>query len=298
MELKDAVGALAALAHETRLAAFRLVIAAGPEGMPAGRIAELLGVRPSTLSFHLSELVVAGLLEAHRDRRQIFYAPDYVGTRRLMAFLTEDCCGGRPELCLPAQTGPAAATAEAKPDQGDRAMTEKPRLDRPYNVLFLCTGNSARSVMAEAAMGRHGAGRFVAYSAGSQPKGQVHPLTLELLSAFNYRTDGFRSKSWDAFARPDSPPLDFVFTVCDNAANEVCPVWPGQPMTAHWGVEDPAAFVGPHDKALKLFRRVYLELESRIKIFASLRLEGLDRLALQAHLHDIGKGVAVSEPAE
>jgi len=158
-----------------------------------------------------------------------------------------------------------------------------------YNILFLCTGNSARSIMAEAALNRWGKGRFHAFSAGSQPKGQVHPLTLKLLSRLNYDVSNFRSKSWDEFAKPGAVPLDFVFTVCDNAAGEVCPIWPGQPMTAHWGVDDPAAFVGPEEKALRLFNRVYTELESRIKIFTSLRIEGLDRLSLQAKVRDIGK---------
>ena len=166
-------------------------------------------------------------------------------------------------------------------------MSDKPA--KTFNVLFLCTGNSARSIMAEAALQRFGKDRFRAYSAGSQPKGEVHPMTIKLLQQLNYRTDIFRSKSWDEFAQPDSPSLDFVFTVCDNAANEVCPVWPGQPMTAHWGAPDPAEFVGPEDKALKVFRKVYLELESRIKIFSSLRMEGLDRLSLQKKLDDIGK---------
>ena len=160
--------------------------------------------------------------------------------------------------------------------------------EAPYNVLFLCTGNSARSVMAEMALTRWGPGRFNSFSAGSQPKGQVHPMTLRLLRGLNYKTEGLRSKSWDEFARADSPPLHFVFTVCDNAAQETCPVWPGQPMTAHWGAPDPAAFVGPEDKALQFFKRVYLELENRIKIFASLRLEALDRLALKEQLDKIG----------
>jgi arsenate reductase len=160
---------------------------------------------------------------------------------------------------------------------------------KTYNVLFLCTGNSARSILAEAALGRWGAGKFNSFSAGSHPKGAVHPMTLKLLSNLKYDVSGYRSKSWDEFAGPGAVPLDFVFTVCDNAAGEVCPIWPGQPMTAHWGVEDPAAFVGPEEAALKYFKRIYLELEARIKVFSSLRIEGLDKLSLQAKLREIGK---------
>ncbi|MBI1209685.1 MAG: arsenate reductase ArsC [Azospirillum sp.] len=162
-------------------------------------------------------------------------------------------------------------------------------LNRVFNVLFLCTGNSARSIMAECAMARYGSGRFQAFSAGSHPKGEVHPVALDVLRRLNYKTEGLRSKSWEEFATPEAPALDFVFTVCDQAAGEVCPIWPGQPMTAHWGVDDPAAFEGPADKSFKLFKRVYLELESRIKIFASLRLEGLDRLTLKNRLAEIGR---------
>jgi protein-tyrosine-phosphatase len=172
-----------------------------------------------------------------------------------------------------------------------------PESDRIYRVLFLCTGNSARSVMAECALGRWGRGRFEAFSAGSHPKGELHPTTLQLLRRFNYRTDGLRSKSWDEFAGPDAPPLHFVFTVCDQAAGEVCPVWPGQPMTAHWGVEDPAAFVGPIEKQERLFRDVYFQLERRIQIFTNLPIASLDRLSLQRRLDDIGQARSAA-PAE
>lgn len=160
---------------------------------------------------------------------------------------------------------------------------------RPYNVLFLCTGNSARSVMAEAILNRFGAGKFVAFSAGSMPKGEVHPETLALLKRLNYETTGFRSKSWDVFAKPDSPPLDFVFTVCDNAAGEVCPIWPGQPMTAHWGVPDPAAATGSPVEIARAFASAYGALQNRIAIFINLPISGLDRLSLQARLDAIGK---------
>ncbi len=160
---------------------------------------------------------------------------------------------------------------------------------RPYNVLFLCTGNSARSVMAEAILNRFGAGKFVAHSAGSMPKGEVHPETLALLKRLNYDTSTFRSKSWDVFAAPDAPKLDFVFTVCDNAANEVCPVWPGQPMTAHWGVPDPAAATGSQVEIARAFANAYGALQNRIAIFVNLPFEGLDRLSLQTRLDAIGK---------
>ena len=159
----------------------------------------------------------------------------------------------------------------------------------PYNVLFLCTGNSARSIMAEALLNHWGEGRFRAFSAGSHPKGQVHPLALEMLQRMHLPTAGFRSKSWDEFATPDAPPLDFVFTVCDNAAQEVCPIWPGQPMTAHWGIRDPAAVEGTDEAKLRAFRTAYRELDARIKIFASLRFDQLDQMSLQRQLDEIGE---------
>lgn len=166
---------------------------------------------------------------------------------------------------------------------------------KTYHVLFLCTGNSARSILAEAILNRLGAGRFQAHSAGSDPKGQVHPMALEMLRERGHDTSGLRSKSWDEFAKPGAPALDFVFTVCDNAAGEACPVWPGQPMTAHWGVEDPAAFEGPEDEQRRVFRRAHLELQRRIELFTNLSIESLDRLSLQARLDEIGK---TETPAE
>jgi arsenate reductase len=158
-----------------------------------------------------------------------------------------------------------------------------------FNVLFLCTGNSARSIIAECAGNRWGKSRMRAFSAGSHPKGEVHPLTLELLRSLNYATADLRSKSWDEFAAPGAPPLDFVFTVCDQAAGEQCPLWPGQPITAHWGVADPAAFAGSEEQRRRCFLRVYTELENRIKLFASLPFDALGTMALQARVNEIGK---------
>jgi len=160
---------------------------------------------------------------------------------------------------------------------------------RQFNVLFLCTGNAARSIMAECAISRWGKGKFRGFSAGSHPKGEIHPQTLRLLGELNYETSGLRTKSWDEFARADSPPLDFVFTVCDKVAGEVCPVWPGQPMTAHWGSADPAAFEGSEEATRRFFFRIYRELENRIKIFTSLPIESTESLALQSRLNEIGK---------
>ena len=161
--------------------------------------------------------------------------------------------------------------------------------DKIYNVLFLCTGNSARSILAEALLGRWGAGRFRAFSAGSRPKGEVHPLALETLRANNHAAEGFRSKSWNEFAGPGKPVMDFVFTVCGNAAQETCPSWPGQPVSAHWGVDDPAAAEGSDEEKRRAFRHAYLELEGRIKIFTSLPIDKLDRVALKKRLDDIGR---------
>jgi arsenate reductase len=158
-----------------------------------------------------------------------------------------------------------------------------------YNVLFLCTGNSARSIMAESLLNHWGKGRFQAWSAGSQPRGEVHPLTLETLERAQLPTRGARSKSWSEFSVSGAPALDFVLTVCGNAAKETCPVWPGQPMTAHWGVDDPAAVEGSREDQLRAFNRALRELDARIKLFVSLPLESLDKMALQERLREIGR---------
>jgi len=161
--------------------------------------------------------------------------------------------------------------------------------DRPFNVLFLCTGNSARSILAEAILNRLGAEKFRAYSAGSQPKGEVSPQALTLLRSLDYDTSGFRSKSWSEFARPDAPSLDFVFTVCDNAAGEACPIWPGLPMTAHWSVADPAEATGTPAQVALAFKDAYRMLYQRIAAFAALPIPSLDQLSLQARLKEIGR---------
>jgi protein-tyrosine-phosphatase len=165
--------------------------------------------------------------------------------------------------------------------------TEQP--DRAYNVLFLCTGNSARSILSEAILNKIGKGHFAAYSAGSMPKGAVNPHAIALLQRLGYETADLRSKSWGEFAKADAPKMDFVFTVCDNAANEVCPVWPGQPMTAHWGVPDPAAAEGSETRIAQAFRDAYMALQRRIELFVNLPVRSLDRVSLTKHLAQIGR---------
>jgi len=163
--------------------------------------------------------------------------------------------------------------------------------ERVFNVLFLCTGNSARSIMAESILNRLGQGRFRGFSAGSHPKGAVHPFAIELLRRLNFPTESLRSKSWEEFSREGAPALDFVFTVCDNAAHEVCPVWPGQPMTAHWGVPDPAAAEGTDAERRYAFADAFRMLNNRISVFVSLPIRSLDKLTLQRRLEEIGRKV-------
>jgi arsenate reductase len=173
-----------------------------------------------------------------------------------------------------------------------RQMTE-----RIYNVLFLCTGNSARSILAESLLNHWGHGRFRGFSAGSFPKGQVNPHAVDLLKRMNLPAENLRSKSWDEFAAPGAPPIDFIFTVCDNAAGEVCPVWPGKPMTAHWGVADPAAVEGTDMEKATTFRKAFKELETRIKLFTSLPIASLDSMTLKAKLREIGNSEGATRPS-
>ena len=161
--------------------------------------------------------------------------------------------------------------------------------DQPFNVLFLCTGSSARSIMAEAILNKVGLGKFRAFSGGSQPKGRINPYTLQLLQSLGYDTSTYRSKSWNEFAKPGAPPLDFAFTVCDNAAGETCPIWPGQPMTAHWGIPDPAEAKGSDAQIALAFKDAYRMLHQRIGVFTALPIRSLDQLSLQQRLREIGR---------
>src|ERR1700734_3851236 len=162
-------------------------------------------------------------------------------------------------------------------------------MSEPFNVLFLCTGNSARSVLAEGILRKDGAGRFNVFSAGSQPKGTINPFALKVLDAYGYPSDGYRSKSWDEFAAPGAPVMDFVFTVCDSAAGEACPIWPGQPMTAHWGIEDPAAVEGSDGEKERAFVTAFKYLRNRITVFTALPMRSISMMALEAKLREIGR---------
>ena len=168
-------------------------------------------------------------------------------------------------------------------------------VEKRYSVLFICTGNSARSIMAEVILNHLGRERFKAFSAGSHPRGEVHPLTLEVLAGQGYGTSGLRSKSWTEFATPNATAMDFIFTVCDQAAGEACPAWPGQPITAHWGFADPAAVVGDRERQLRAFTNAQFQIASRIRILLSLPMEKLDRISLQARLNDLGKQLGVND---
>lgn len=276
MEMMQASEALKALGQPQRLAIFRALVTAAPDGLTAGALSQRLGIPPSGLSFHLNQLAAPGLLQASQSGRQVHYTIVPAVIRALTGFLLDDCCAGRPELC-------------AVPGDNMASDGERPMADQTYNVLFLCTGNSARSIIAEAILAREGMGRFNAYSAGSMPAGQVHPYANDLLRNLNHDVSGFRSKNWDEFAVDGAPEMHFVFTVCDNAANEVCPIWPGQPMNAHWGIPDPAAVEGTEAVKRQAFVDAYRMMNNRISIFVNLPLVSLDRLALQKRLDEIGK---------
>ena len=282
MEMKAAISKFGALAHDTRLSVFRLLVAEGPDGLPAGDIARRMSTAANTMSSHLAILERSGLVVSERQGRSIVYRADLKGARDLLVYLMQDCCHGNPQVCAPVVDFIESARPCGGP--GDRAMTTTPK-----NVLFLCTGNSARSIMAEAILNRDGAGRFRAYSAGSHPKGAVHPYAIELLQRLNFQTEDLRSKDWSEFAEPGAPAMDFVFTVCDQAAAESCPVWPGQPMTAHWGLPDPAAAEGNEAEKRFAFADTFRMLNSRISIFLNLPMSSLDALSLQRQLDDIGK---------
>lgn len=277
MDKSTATSAFFALSQETRLDIFRMLVQAGTHGRLPGDIAQTLGVRQNTLSNNLTILLNAGLVRREREGRNIRYSANTDGIRDLLSFLLEGCCQARPEICNPLI-------------ERSSKLIEAPMEQDSYNVLFLCTGNSARSLMAEAIMNREGMGKFHAWSAGSMPSPTgPHPHAIELMGNLNHDTSGLRTKDWSEFSLADAPEMDFVFTVCDKAAAEVCPVWPGQPMSAHWGVPDPVAATGNEAEKRLAFAEAYRMMRNRISIFSNLPIDTLDKFSLQKQLDEIGQ---------
>lgn len=271
MEHKAAATAFATLGHPDRLAVFRLLMRFAPRGVRPTEIASALQIRPNTLSHHLADLSAAGLVQARRQGRSLFYTADRHLIEALIGYLAVDVGRARPDLLSALLPTPEAL---AMPD-------------KPYNVLFICSGNSARSIFAEALLRDLGRGRFNALSAGTQPGGGPNPFALEVLARNGHDTAGLRSKSVAEFQSPDAPVMDFVFTVCDTAAAEDCPPWPGKPITGHWGLPDPVKATGTVAERALVFAQTYGALRRRIAAFAELPFDSLDRLSLQSRVDAI-----------
>lgn len=257
----------------------RLLIARGPDGLPAGELADRAGLPASTTSFHLSALERAGLIVATRQRNQVIYALRVSALRDLLAFLTETCCGGRPELCGDiAQLWPTSLELERA------SMTPA------FNVLFLCTRNSARSIIAEAILNRYAGQRFHAYSAGSDPADAPMPEVIDKLRFLGHDVTGLHSKSWHLFAGPEAPVLDFVIGLCDTFNGQACPDFGDKAVTASWSLPDPAKFEGSPVERTALLNELYGGLYRRIMAFANLPFDKLGRMAVKARLDEIGDG--------
>ena len=269
---------LSTLGHPQRLAIFRLLVRRYPDRVPAGELAEVLDLKPSTLSAYLATLMQAGLVTQERTGTSLRYAIDMTEVRRTFDYLLNDCCRGRPELCSPVSFPLPEGSA--------------PMLDRTYKVLFICTGNSARSIFAESILRNVGGDRFEAYSAGTKPQSELNPFAIEVLEKKGYDTSVLRSKNISEFQGPDAPKFDFVFTVCNQAANEECPAWTGQPISAHWGMPDPVQAEGTDAQKSLAFQHAYGALRNRIVAFTALPVASLDRISLQKAVDDIGRADA------
>jgi len=276
METIDAAHIFGALAQETRLAILHLLIGAGPNGLAAGEIAQRLRLPASTISFHLAALERTGLVRSTKQSRLNIYTVQIAALRRLIAFLTETCCSGHPELC-----GDIANLMPASP-------AENVPIAPAFNVLFLCTRNSARSIMAEAILETLGKGRFRAYSAGSNPAPEPMPEVIAFLRKLGHDVSRLHSKSWDEFCGPNAPRMDFVIALCDMLHGQKCPDFAGAAVTAEWPLPDPAGFQGNASQRLLLFQELYAGLQRRLEIFTNLPFEALDRMALKARLDEIG----------
>ncbi|MGC8201681.1 helix-turn-helix domain-containing protein [Aliiroseovarius sp. PTFE2010] len=263
---------LTILGHPQRMAVLRLLMRRYPDQLPAGEIATVLRLKANTLSIYLSALREAGLISQQRRGKSVLCQANVMGVQQIVDYLFIDCCRGRADLCLP------------------EAQTRMSKLsDGRYNVLFICVGNSARSIFAEALLRKIGGDRFNAYSAGTKPNSQLNPTALEMLGDKGHDLTRLRAKTVAEFQGPDAIAMDFVFTVCDQAANEDCPPWPGQPISAHWGMPDPVKATGSDAEKTLAFQQAYGALKHRIEAFTALRPDQLNRQSLQDAVDQIGQ---------
>lgn len=268
MEKIRAAHAFATLGHPGRLSVFALLMRFAPRGARPTEIAQALGLKPNTLSHHLSDLTGSGLVAVQRQGRSLFYSVDLDMTEALLGYMALDLGRARPGLLQP-------------------LVKDKPMSDSAYHVLFICSGNSARSIFAEALLRDLGGGKFIAHSAGTRPGSQLNPFAMEVLTRNGHDVGSLRSKHLSEFQSPDAPVMDFVFTVCDTAAAEECPPWPGQPITGHWGLPDPVKAQGTDAEKGLVFARTYAALRRRIEAFAALPVASLDRISLQRRVDQI-----------
>ncbi|UWR05482.1 helix-turn-helix domain-containing protein (plasmid) [Ruegeria conchae] len=264
------------LGHPHRLAVFRILMRRYPDRVPAGELGSALDIKPSTMSSYLSALQNAQIINQQRVGTSLLYSIDMHSVREMLDYLFLDCCLGRPDLCMPFDLGI---------DVED---------DRKFNVLFLCVGNSARSIFAESLLREIAGDRFNVFSAGIKPSSELNPFALQVLKDKGHDISALRSKNIAEFSGSNAPDLDFVFTVCNQAANEECPAWDGQPISGHWGMADPVKAEGTHAEKSLAFQNAYGALKRRIEAFSALPVESLDRLALQSAIDEIGKSAAES----
>ncbi len=272
MEQSRAIHAFATLGHPDRLAVFRLLMRFAPQGVRPTEIAEALGLKQNTLSHHLADLAASGLVMVRREGRSLFYSVDLCVTEGLIGYLVLDVGRARPDLLAPLLS----------------ARKDKSMPDADFDVLFICSGNSARSIFAEALLRDLGKGRFRAHSAGFRPDTGLNPFALEVLERNGHDTSDLRSKHISEFQQPGSPVMDFVFTVCDTSAAEECPPWPGQPITGHWGLPDPVRAIGTDAEKALVFAQTYAALRRRIAAFVELPFDKLSRMSLQSRVDAIG----------
>lgn len=281
----NAIEGFGSLAQSTRLAAVRHLLAAHPQSLPAGEIARLCAVPHNTMSTHLGILNRAGLILVEKDGRSMNYRANVSGFQGLLKFLSQDCCNGRPELC---------GSAFELPLEADAAKTLEEFVRPAFNVLFLCTQNSARSIIAEALLEKIGRGRFRAYSAGSEPARAPVPEVIDRLKALGHDVSRLRSKSWDEFKGPDAPRMDFVIALCDAPNGQFCPDLGAQFVTGAWPLPDPAQFTGSPAERTTLLNELYAMIRRRIEIFTSLPFDSLSRMAVKARLDEIGDTTRVT----